>query len=251
MLEEKQIGNIKIIICENKQEVAKTGAEIFAKAIGNNPKIILGLATGGTPVGMYKELIKMNKEAVVDFSQVSSFNLDEYVGLDINHSQSYRYFMNDNLFNHVNIDKNNTYVPDGKPSNIQESCLSYEGKIKAAGGIGLQLLGIGSNGHIAFNEPGSSKETRTREVDLTETTIKDNARFFENEAEVPKKAVTMGIGTILEAKRIVLLATGENKVDALKRSIKGLQIAEVPASFLQAHSDCLFIIDKEASSGLL
>jgi len=250
MFEQRKIKNINVIICKNKEEVDRIGADIFTEAINSNPRIVLGLATGGTPVGMYKELIRMNKQAMVDFSQVLSFNLDEYVGLANTHLQSYRYFMNDNFFNHININKNNTYVPDGQSKDIQESCRQYEEKIKTSGGIDLQLLGIGSNGHIAFNEPGSLKDSRTREVSLTEATIKDNARFFQDELDVPRRAVTMGIGIILEAKKIVLLATGANKADAVKKAVIGLQTVEVPASFLQMHSDCVFIIDKQASLGL-
>jgi len=154
MAEQKKIGNIKVIICQNKQEVAQEGAKIFAKGIKEKPDIVLGLATGGTPVGMYQELIRMHKEEGLDFSRVTSFNLDEYVGLSGDHSQSYRYFMDDNLFNHINIDKAKTHVPNGMTKDVSASCQKYEENIKAQGGVGLQLLGIGSNGHIAFDEPG-------------------------------------------------------------------------------------------------
>ena len=250
MAEQKKIGNIKVIICQDKQEVAREGAKIFAKDIKEKPGIALGLATGGTPVGMYKELIRMHKEEGLDFSRVRSFNLDEYVGLSGDHPQSYRYFMDDNLFNHINIDKEKTHVPSGIAEDILTSCQKYEEDIKTQGGVDLQLLGIGSNGHIAFNEPGSPSESRTREVGLTEKTIKDNARFFENESEVPQKAVTMGITTILEAKKIVLLATGGNKAEVVAKAIKSPATVEVPASFLQNHPNCVFIIDKEVASGL-
>ena len=250
MAEQKQIGNLKVIICQSKQEANQEGANIFAKDIKENPDIVLGLATGGTPVGMYQELIRMYEREEVDFSRINSFNLDEYVGLSGDHFQSYRYFMNDNLFNRINIDKANTHVPDGKAEDIPASCREYEEAIRAHGGVDLQLVGIGSNGHIAFNEPGSALDSRTREVSLTEETIKDNARFFEDEAEVPKKAVTMGIATILEAKKIVLLVTGKNKAEAVNKAIKGLANPDVPASFLQSHPNCIFILDKEAASGL-
>ena len=192
----------------------------------------------------------MNKEQGLDFSSVASFNLDEYVGLSGEHSQSYRYFMNDNLFNHINIDKSKTHVPDGKAPDLAAGCAKYEADIRAAGGVDLQLLGIGSNGHIAFNEPGSAKDSRTREVDLTKGTISDNARFFEDISEVPKKAVTMGIGTILEAKKIVLIATGANKAEVVAKSIKDPESLDIPASFLQGHSDCIFVVDKEAAANL-
>lgn len=250
MSEQKQFGKIKVIICQDSQEVAKVGAEIFAAAISKKPDIVLGLATGGTPVGMYKELIRMHKEQKLDFNRVKSFNLDEYAGLSGEHDQSYRYFMNHNLFNHININKANTRVPDGKAKDFKASCQQYEEAIKASGGVDLQLLGIGSNGHIAFNEPGSAQDSRTRIVDLKESTIKDNARFFKDESEVPRQAVTMGIGTILEAKRIVLLATGGNKKDALVKSVKGPLSDKVPVSFLQKHPNCTFIVDREAAAGL-
>jgi len=250
MPEQKQFGKIKVIICQDGQEVARVGAEIFAAAISKKPDIVLGLATGSTPVGMYKELIRMHKEQKLYFNRVKSFNLDEYAGLSGEHDQSYRYFMNSNLFNHININKANTRVPDGNAKDFKASCQQYEEAIKASGGIDLQLLGIGSNGHIAFNEPGSAQDSRTRIVDLKESTIKDNARFFKDESEVPRQAVTMGIGTILEAKRIVLLATGSNKKDALTKSVKGPLSDKVTASFLQKHPDCTFIIDKEAAAGL-
>ncbi len=250
MTEQKKIGNIEVIICQDKQEVAREGAKIFAKGIKEKPDVVLGLATGGTPVGMYQELIRMHKEEGLDFSKVTSFNLDEYVGLTGDHSQSYRYFMNDNLFNHINIDKAKTHVPSGMAENVPASCQEYEEDIKTQGGVDLQLLGIGSNGHIAFNEPGSPSESRTRKVGLTEKTIKDNARFFENESEVPREAVTMGIATILEAKRIVLLATGSNKAEVVTKAIKDSATTDIPASFLKNHSSCVFVIDKEAASEL-
>lgn len=250
MVEKKQIGKIKFIICEDKEEAAREGAKIFAEAIREKPDTVLGLATGGTPVGLYKELIRMQKDDGLDFSRVRSFNLDEYLGLSGDHPQSYRYFMNTNLFNHIDINKANTHVPDGKAKDTLNSYRKYEEDIKQAGGIDLQLLGIGGNGHIAFNEPGSPSDSRTRVVDLTEKTIKDNARFFEDESQVPKKAVTMGIGTILETKKIVLIATGSSKIDALVKTVKGSVSPDVPASFLQNHPDCTFITDKEAARNL-
>jgi glucosamine-6-phosphate deaminase len=226
------------------------GAGIFAQAIREKPGIVLGLATGDTPVGVYKELIRIHREKGLDFGQVKSFNLDEYVGLDGSHPQSYRYFMNDNLFNYINIDKQNTRVPDGEANDFQSSCQRYEEDIKAEGGIDLQLLGIGSNGHIAFDEPGSPGDSRTRVIALKESTVKDNARFFKDESEVPRQAVTMGIGTILEARKIVLLATGANKADAITKAVKGRVSSDVPASFLQNHPDCIFIVDRESAAGL-
>jgi len=250
MAEDKQIGKIKVTVCQDKQEVARVAAEIFAKMIREKPDLVLGLATGGTPVDMYQMLIRMHKEQGLNFSRVRSFNLDEYVGLSGDHTQSYRYFMNANLFNQINIDKLNTHVPDGKAENFQMSCQQYEKDIQAAAGIDLQLLGIGSNGHIAFNEPGSPGNSRTRVVTLTERTIKDNARFFQDESEIPRQAVTMGIGTILEANKIVLLATGANKAEAVVKALKGKVTADLPASFLQNHPDCIFILDRDSAAGL-
>jgi glucosamine-6-phosphate deaminase len=247
---EIMLGKTKVIICQDKQEVARKSAAIFAQAIKNNPEIVLGLATGGTPVGMYKELIEMGKNKEVDFSKVKSFNLDEYAGLDASHPQSYRSFMNQNLFNHININKKNTHVPDGEASDCEQACRSYEEAIKGAGGIDLQLLGIGSNGHIAFNEPGSPKQSRTRKVGLTARTIDDNTRFFDSRVQVPTQAVTMGIATILEAKEIVLLATGANKSVAVAGAIKGPMDSCLPASFLQRHPACTFVVDKAAACEL-
>lgn len=246
----KQLGKIRAIICRNRQEVAEIAANIFAQAMQNKLNIVLGFATGETPVGMYKELTRMHKEKGLDFNRVRSFNLDEYLGLSGEHPQSYRYFMDKNLFNHINIDKLNTQVPDGKSEDYQISCQQYEESIKAAGGIDLQLLGLGSNGHIAFNESGSLSDSRTKVVNLKKSTIRDNARFFENESEVPRQAITMGIGTILEAKKIVLLATGNNKAEAIAKTIKNQINTDVPASFLQNHPNCTFIIDQEAASEL-
>lgn len=250
MAEHKKIAKIKVIVCKDRQEVARVAADIFAQQIKEKPNTVLGLATGGTPLDLYQLLIRMHKEQVLDFSRVISFNLDEYVGLSGDHPQSYRYFMNANLFNQINIDKANTHVPDGKAPDFGISCQKYEKDIRAAKGIDLQLLGIGSNGHIAFNEPGSAGDSRTRLVDLTERTIKDNARFFQDESQVPRQALTMGIGTILEAKKIILIATGTNKADAAAQAIKGIVSAKVPASFLQNHPDCTFILDKDSAAGL-
>lgn len=246
----KQVGGIKVVVCEDPKQVALESSKIFSGVVRQKPDIVLGLATGSTPLGLYKELIREHRENSLDFSRVKSFNLDEYLGLPKNHPQSYRYFMDSNLFGHINIDNSNTAVPDGNPDDITISCKKYEDDIKGSGGIDLQLLGIGANGHIAFNEPGSERGSRTRVVDLAEKTIKDNSRFFDDMAQVPKKAVTMGISTIIEAKKIVLLATGQNKKEAVERSLKGGMTSDIPASFLQEHPDCIFIVDNSAGEGL-
>ncbi len=238
---------IKLIICKDKSEVAKKSADIFADEIRNNPSMVLGLATGSTPIDMYKELIRLHKKEGLDFSKVVSFNLDEYLGLAPDHNQSYRYFMDNTFFNHINIKKSNTYVLNGLSKNPEEECKKFENAIKKSGGIDLQLLGIGANGHIAFNEPGSSLNSRTRIVDLTQKTINDNSRFFEKKSDVPCQALTMGIASILESKKIVLLATGEGKSTAVKKALNGPVTSKVPASYLQNHIDCTFIIDKAAA----
>ena len=241
---------MKLIIVETSEQMSRRAAELFAQRIRSNPKIVLGLATGGTPERMYAELVRLHREEGLDFSQVVTYNLDEYLGIPGTHDQSYRYFMNKNLFDHINIAKENTHVLNGLATDAGKECADYETAIKNAGGIDLQLLGIGSNGHIAFNEPGSPADSRTGVVDLTENTIKDNARFFENADDVPKQALSMGNGTIMEAKEIVLIADKESKAAAIFKSIEGPVTEEVPASILQKHPNCTFIIDRAAAGKL-
>ncbi len=241
---------MKVIIAGSSEEMSKVAAKIFADRIKAKPDLVLGLATGGTPVKMYKELIRMHKEEGLDFSKVVSYNLDEYLGLTGDHDQSYRYFMNDNLFNHINIRKEATHVLSGVAKDPAAECAAYEEAIKKAGGIDLQLLGIGGNGHIAFNEPGSAKDSRTRVVELTQKTIDDNARFFKSADEVPKKALSMGNGTILEAKEIVLIADKASKADAIAKTIEGPVTEQVPASLLQGHPNVTIVVDKDAAGGL-
>jgi glucosamine-6-phosphate deaminase len=242
--------NLKVIITNDYNEMSRKAASIVADELRKNKKLVLGLATGSTPLGLYGELIRMHKEEGLDFSEVKTFNLDEYLGLDPENEQSYHYFMFHNFFNYVNIDKRNVHIPDGKARDPEAFCKEYEKLIKEAGGIDLQILGIGANGHIAFNEPGSPPDSRTRVVDLSEQTIKDNARFFKDESKVPRKAISMGIGTIMEAKKIILLASGKNKADAIAKAVEGVPTSEVPASFLQRHKDVTVIVDKEAASKL-
>ena len=239
---------MKVIIKKDYDAMGKEAAKYFAEVIRNKPNAVLGLATGSTPISTYKELIRLHEEEDLDFSQVTTFNLDEYLGLTGNHDQSYRYFMDTNLFNHVNIKKENTNVLSGVAGNPEAECKEFEEKIKAAGGIDIQLLGAGGNGHIAFNEPGSPENSRTRVVDLTKETIKDNSRFFEKVENVPTQALSMGIETILEAKKIVIIANKESKAKAVAASIEGPVTTDVPASVLQKHSDVIWIIDKGAAS---
>ena len=239
-----------IMICDNPSDASLRVAEIIAQAIRENPEIVLGLATGGTPIGVYRHLVTMHREQGLDFSGVTTFNLDEYVGLGPEHPQSYRYFMQEHLFQHVNLVPAKTHVPDGLAKDLVASSEEYEAEIRAAGGIDLQLLGIGDNGHIGFNEPGSEADSRTRRVDLTEATIQANSRFCASADEVPRHAITMGIGTILEAKRIVLMATGERKADAIDHAILGPVDVMSPASQLQRNDDVTFVLDSAAAARL-
>ena len=195
---------MEIIVCKTKEEASRKAAALVAALVKKNPKAVLGLATGSTPIPLYKELIALNKAKKISFKQVRSWNLDEYWGLPPTHDQSYRYFMDTNLFDHVDIAKKSTHVLNGLAKDAAKECAAYEKAIKAAGGIDLQVLGIGSDGHIAFNEPGSSLASRTRLVSLTPQTVKDNSRFFKKAADVPRYALSMGVGSIMEAKRVVL-----------------------------------------------
>jgi glucosamine-6-phosphate deaminase len=241
---------MKVIVCDDYEAVSQKAAEIFADRIKAKPDIVLGLATGGTPERLYALLAEKNKASELDFSGVKTFNLDEYAGVEASHDQSYRYFMNDKLFNSINIQMENTNVLNGVADDLAAECASYEDRIKAAGGVDLQLLGIGSNGHIAFNEPGSAKDSRTRVVDLKESTIEDNARFFASADEVPRQALSMGMASIMDAKEIVLIANKESKADAIAKSLEGPVTEEVPASILQEHPNVTIIIDKDAASKL-
>jgi len=241
---------MEVIITESYEAMSKLAASIIRQQLLCKPNSVLGLATGSTPVGTYKELVRFHKEQGLDFSQVVSFNLDEYLGLPPSHNQSYRYFMDANLFKHINIPAGNIHVPYGHAESVVEFCEWYEDQIKAAGGIDIQILGIGGDGHIAFNEPGSSLGSRTRLKTLTEQTIKDNARFFSNADEVPRFAITMGVGTIMEAKRIIMLASGRSKAAIIAEAIEGPITAQVTASALQMHREVVVILDADAGSKL-
>ena len=243
---------MEVVICKTKEEASRLAAEMVNAQVKKNPKTVLGLATGSTPVLMYKEIIKAVKAKKVSYKQVKSWNLDEYVGLAGTHDQSYRYFMDKNLFDSIDIVKKNTHVLNGLAKDLAKECAAYEKAIKAAGGIDLQVLGIGSDGHIAFNEPGTSLASRTSCVYLTPSTIKDNARLFfkGKEKEVPTRALSMGVGSIMEAKKIVLLAFGEGKQDALKGCVEGPMTQFCTASALQAHNDCWIFCDAAAAKKL-
>ena len=243
---------MEVVICKTKEEASKLAADMITAAVKKNPKTVLGLATGSTPVLMYAEMAKQVKAKKVSYKFVKSWNLDEYVGLAGTHDQSYRYFMNENLFKHIDIKLSNTHVLNGLAKNIEKECKAYEAAIKRAGGIDIQVLGIGSDGHIAFNEPGTSLKSRTSCVYLTPSTIKDNARLFfkGKEDEVPTRALSMGVGTICEAKKCILLAFGKGKADAIKGCVEGPMTQFCTASALQAHNDCWIFCDEEAASKL-
>jgi len=211
----------------------------------------LGLATGSTPIGVYQELIRKFQEGELNFSKVVTFNLDEYYGLSPEHPQSYHFFMWDSFFKHINIKKENVHLLNGITGNIAKECKQYEALIQKSGGIDLQILGIGNNGHIGFNEPDISLNTRTHLVNLTAKTIRANSRFFNNAQEVPKQAITMGIGTIMRARKIILLANGKRKARAIERTINGPITTKMPATVLQLHNDVTTIIDQEAASQLV
>lgn len=238
---------MRVIICEDYDGLSKRGASIIAGLMERKPSCVLGLATGSTPIGTYEELVRMHREEDLDFLRVTTFNLDEYLGLPEEHSQSYHYFMEENLFKHINIPESSVNIPNGLASDMQRECEEYEWKIKGTGGIDLQLLGLGRDGHIGFNEPSSSLASRTRLKTLAPETIEDNARFFEKREDVPRFAITMGVGTIMEAREILLLASGERKAEALRATIEGPVSAEFTASILQLHPKVTIVADEEAS----
>ncbi|NFN85833.1 glucosamine-6-phosphate deaminase [Clostridium sporogenes] len=241
---------MRIIVVDNYEEMSKKAAIMVASQVILKPDSVLGLATGDTPIGMYREIINIYKNQNLNFSKVKTFNLDEYYGLSKDNDQSYYYFMMNNLFHHVNIDKDNINIPNGMMNDIEKECKEYESNIVKAGGIDLQILGIGVNGHIGFNEPGESFEAETHLVNLDKKTIESNSRFFSSKDEVPTRAISMGIKTILHSKKIILLACGQNKADAIFKTIKGKITPNVPASILQLHKDVVVIVDKEAASKL-
>ncbi|MCQ2753208.1 MAG: glucosamine-6-phosphate deaminase [Bacilli bacterium] len=231
----------------NKEEIYAAIKDEIAMLLRRKPNAVLGLATGSSPIGVYDELIKANKAGDIDFSNVTSFSLDEYLGLAPTHNQSYRYFMNEHLFNHVNIDKSKTHVPS-TDKNSEDYYQTYDQKIQDHGGIDFQILGIGSNGHIAFNEPGTDFNSLTHIVSLKESTIKDNSRFFASISDVPTQAVSMGLKSIMNAKKIVIIITGSNKANALKRLMSKEVTTDFPASILNKHPSVTIYADKDAAS---
>jgi glucosamine-6-phosphate deaminase len=241
---------VEIRILPSYDDLSRAAALEVKHVLNSKPNAVLGLATGSTPQGLYQELVRMHLEEGLDFSQVTTFNLDEYVGLSREDRQSYHYFMHENLFRHINIAPHNIYIPSGTTDNYEAFCAWYEQRIVDRGGIDLQILGIGSDGHIAFNEPTSSLGSRTRIKTLARQTIEDNARFFDRKEDVPVYAITMGVGTILEAEKIVLLAAGENKADAIAAAIEGPVTSMITASALQHHESTIYYLDQAAATKL-
>lgn len=238
---------MKIIITENYEEMSKKAFEVMKETIASNPEAVLGLATGSTPVGLYKNMIKDHVKNGTSYKKIKTVNLDEYAGLDYSSDQSYVYFMRDNLFDHIDIDLKNTNIENGKATDRQAECDRYN-KLLETMQQDIQVLGIGSNGHIAFNEPGTPFGSVTHIVDLTESTIKDNSRMFSSIDEVPRQAFTMGLKNIMNAKKILILANGANKAKAVYGLVKGEVTENVPASILQLHPDCTLVVDKAAAS---
>ena len=239
---------LKIVSARDYDDMSRKAANIISAQVILKPDTVLGLATGSTPIGAYHQLIDWYKKGDVDFSQVRTYNLDEYRGLSHDDPQSYHYFMRDNFFDHINIDLNNTHVPDGANPDAEAACAEYDKMVADAGYPDLQLLGIGNNGHIGFNEPDDHFSKGTHCVDLTESTIKANSRLFEREEDVPRQAYTMGVQTIMLARRIVLVVSGENKAETVREAFFGPVTPQVPASILQLHTDVSIVADEAALS---
>lgn len=241
---------MEFVIADTYEGMSRAAADVVEAVMEDDAQCVLGLATGSTPLGMYACLAEDQAAQKISFKEVTTFNLDEYVGLAGTHDQSYRYFMDTNLFDKVDIDKARTNLPDGCASDLDAMCAEYEAKINAAGGIDLQVLGLGHNGHIGFNEPWDEFPVETHPVDLTESTINANSRLFESADDVPRQAVTMGIGTIMKARKVLVVANGIGKAEIVKRAFTGPVVPSVPASVLQLHPDVTVVLDAEAASTL-
>lgn len=239
---------MNVLVFDTEEQIGIAAGYYMCGQVLQKPDSVLGLATGSTPIKAYDHMIKLYRQGAVDFSQVTTFNLDEYCNLDIKDKNSYHSFMYENLFNNINIPDENINFLDGNADDVEQECKNYEKKIKQAGGIDIQLLGIGSNGHIAFNEPAESFQRWSHIVALKESTIKDNSRFFNSIEEVPTHALTMGIGSIMQAKRILIIALSEHKAKAVKQVIDGQVTPQCPASVLQFHPDVTLMLDKGAAS---
>lgn len=236
---------MKVHVYETSAQASTAAAGLFMARLLSKPEAVLGLATGSTPIGIYQQLIAWHREGLIDFSNASSFNLDEYVGLSPDHPCSYRRFMDEQLFDHINIGE--TRVPSGTAEDLEEEALAYDLAIELAGGIDLQLLGLGQNGHIGFNEPAEAFSYATQVVELTENTIKANRRFFDREEDVPRRAISLGIGGIMKARQVVLCAFGDNKAQAVRDMICGPVSPSCPASILQLHPDAVILLDEAAA----
>lgn len=241
---------MQVIVVENYEEMSAKAAQILASHITLKSNSVLGLATGSTVIGMYRELVKLAQQNKLDFKDITTFNLDEYYPIPAENEHSYSYYMHKNLFDLINMKQESIHIPNGSAEHVEEECKHYEAKILASGGIDIQVLGIGRNGHIGFNEPNVSFEARTHRVELDEKTIEDNARFFNSISEVPKQAISMGIKTIMHARKIMLLASGEEKSEAVFQMVYGKIKPELPASILQLHPEVVILLDKEAAKKL-
>lgn len=239
---------MKIYRAKDYNDLSRKAANIISAQVIMKPNCVLGLATGSTPLGTYKQLIQWYNKGDLDFSEVTTINLDEYKGLSPDNPQSYHYFMKKNLFDHININQENTFLPDGEEEDTDLACEAYNNIIKQSGGIDLQLLGLGHNGHIGFNEPGNTFELETHCVDLAESTIEANQRFFKTLKEVPRKAYTMGLKTIMQSKKILIVVSGEDKAEIVHDAFLGPVTPEVPASILQLHKDVILVADDAALS---
>jgi len=238
---------MEAIVRNTAEEAASLTAAVIAKALQSNPHLVLGLATGRTMEAVYTILVRMHEEGGLDFSQATTFNLDEYVGIPADHPGSYRHYMNEHLFRHVNIDPRRTHLPNGMARDIETECRQYEERIRNCGGIDLQLLGIGRSGHIGFNEPLSALRSRTREKALTQRTIEQNAALFGGPDQMPRWAITMGVGTILECRRCILLVTGREKADIVAKAVEGPITSMISATALQLHPNCTVVLDHDAA----
>lgn len=239
---------MELVITETYEDMSRAAADVIAAQLTEDPSSVLGLATGSTPIGLYAQLVKDYDDGVVSFANATTFNLDEYRGLDPEHDQSYRYFMQKNLFDLVNVDPARTHVPNGAEPDATKACREYEEAIALAGGIDLQLLGLGHNGHIGFNEPCDHFPVDTHVVDLTESTIQANSRLFDSADDVPRQAYTMGIGTIMKARKVLMVVSGADKADIVNAVVNGPVTPEVPASVLQLHPNVTIIVDSEAGA---
>ncbi|MEK4038882.1 glucosamine-6-phosphate deaminase [Paenibacillus sp. FSL L8-0493] len=241
---------MNILKFHSDEDFVQTGANLIASLLQSNPKAVLGLATGSSPVGVYAKLVEMHQKGLVSFSKATSFNLDEYIGLPVDHPQSYRSFMNEQLFNHIDIDPGQTHIPNGNAADMEAECLAYDKMLEENGPVDLQILGIGSNGHIGFNEPDANLSSKTHVVDLLDDTREANARFFDSLDEVPRQAITMGIGGILKARQILLLVRGASKAEAIRNAVEGPITTQCPASLLQSHPNVIVLVDEGAGKWL-